>query len=114
MGFELPSERLAREAAEAAEVMAGQESLMSAQAVSRAAAAAAAKSETTKAATEKILGLKRPQASTKMTYTSSAKDGSGEARATNEQGREVHEQTTAGSAGQQMNRAQRRAAKKNK
>ncbi|WP_455951295.1 preprotein translocase subunit SecA [Arcanobacterium haemolyticum] len=114
MGFELPSERLAREAAEAAEVMAGQESLMSAQAVSRAAAAAAAKSETTKAATEKILGLKRPQASTKMTYTSSAKDGSGEARATNEHGREVHEQTTAGSAGQQMNRAQRRAAKKNK
>ncbi|SDU77699.1 protein translocase subunit secA [Arcanobacterium phocae] len=115
MGFELPSERLAREAAEAAEVMAGQESLMNAQAVSRAAAAAAAsKSEATKAATEKILGLKRPTTATKMTYTSSAKDGSGQARATNAQGREVHGQTTAGSGEPQMNRAQRRAAKKKK
>lgn len=95
--------------------MAGQESLMNAQAVSRAAAAAAAsKSEATKAATEKILGLKRPTTATKMTYTSSAKDGSGQARATNAQGREVHGQTTAGSGEPQMNRAQRRAAKKKK
>lgn len=76
-----------------------------------AAAVAAAKSEATKAATEKILGLKRPSAAAKMTYTSSAKDGSGDARATNAQGREVSGQTTAGSQAPQMNRAQRRAAK---
>lgn len=117
MGFELPSERLAREASEAAEVIARQGALIGTQGASptaAAAAVAAAKSEATKAATEKILGLKRPSAAAKMTYTSSAKDGSGDARATNAQGREVSGQTTAGSQAPQMNRAQRRAAKKRK
>lgn len=132
MGFELPSEKAAREAAQAES---GQAPIAGAGVGVRLATPAAkaetqASNENTAAsagnaptagkggsahqasiAAEKVLGLKRPSA-VQMTYTSSAKDGSGTSRATNERGDQVNRQMTAGAP--TMNRAQRRAAEKKK
>lgn len=110
MGFELPSEKAAREAAEAAQNSATTAlDAVKASPVNPAFSRPADK----KIDTEKVLGVKRPQSSAPMTYTSSAKDGSGQAQATNAAGREVNTQTTAGSE-PQLNRAQRRAMQRKK
>lgn len=110
MGFELPSEKAAREAAEAAQNSATTAlDAVKASPINPAFSRPADK----KIDTEKVLGVKRPQSSAPMTYTSSAKDGSGQAQATNAAGREVNTQTTAGSE-PQLNRAQRRAMQRKK
>ncbi len=121
--FELPSERAAREAAEAAESAEANPLVVDpdADGMQRAQAAREAIANQSKASvspkkvdTEKILGLKRPQTAGQVTYTSSAKDGSGTAQATTASGKQLN-RAAPGQGAQTMNRAQRRkAAKQNK
>ena len=62
-------------------------------------------------ANEPILGVARPKP-VKVTYSSAAKDGSGNARTTNAEGKEVRQRSARPAAQDGMNREQRRAAKR--
>ncbi|MGB4635383.1 MAG: preprotein translocase subunit SecA [Actinomycetaceae bacterium] len=75
--------------------------------------ASGASSDAAKKTAEKVLGLQRPQGAQKMTYSSSAKDGSGASQTTNAAGTQVPQPAPGGpGARPPMNRAQRRAQQK--
>lgn len=76
-----------------------------AQAARMAATAPVAKSN------EPVLGVVRPKP-VKVTYSSAAKDGSGQARTTNAEGKEVRQKGASRAPADGMNREQRRAAKR--
>ncbi|MCF2705981.1 preprotein translocase subunit SecA [Arcanobacterium haemolyticum] len=114
--FELPSERAARmmseaKDAEAAAAAAAAQQATVAEQQAHAARMAAAGSKN-RVDAEKVLGIKTPARNTAVSYSSAAKDGSGDAQTTNAAGRQVRKPASGASDG--MNREQRRAAKRKK
>ena len=113
--FELPSERAAREAAAASEESLEQAQAANVQRLAAAGSAPAASAPAGKVDAEKVLGIRAPQRTAPMAYSSAAKDGTAEAQTTNAQGKAVKPAPKAGSGGADgLNRAQRRAASKRK
>ncbi|WP_182049482.1 preprotein translocase subunit SecA [Changpingibacter yushuensis] len=118
--FELPSERSAREEALVSEQQEAAAAASSAavaaaerqQNAARLAGAGSRGASASRVDAEKVLGIKAPQRTAPVAYSSAAKDGTASAQTTNAAGREVRQAPKAAPAEDGLNRAQRRAAKK--
>jgi preprotein translocase subunit SecA len=106
--FELPSERAAREAATASEEAAQLAAQENAQRVFSAGSSRQS-APRVRVDAETVLGLQAPKRTAPMSYSSAAKDGTGDQQVTNAAGKAVRQP-----AAQGMNRAQRRAAARKK